>query len=393
MYFWIKERLVRSFVFIRFSRMDSLFSLDSFIFYCLHLINPPLNGNDFPFSFMIRRIAMDSRNAILSNTALLLYFLLQFSFLFQFLKSTRSLNTPFFSKLRYQCLFIITTPILYFVFSLLYSIWRGTWSCLIYSFFTESLLFFLSLPIFIHSIASSSPTPDTAAAAAAATANNNGDGFSVSTHLTSSLLANDVNNLSTRSHSNYSPVECDHLLSHRNSHLLPVAVHTAPTDIHLFTYSFNCGSKYLSLIDLRNLIPEGKDVYLFALQECKSPAKSIQAINDFLNSTTSNYIIHEQSIGSSFTWLGYHGTITMIVAVKAHLVSPLSFACCPSLGMGLNIRVCRLGNKGSVGIWLRFAHHSLFFVSNHFASDLNVGCNGNKFDNDGGSGDGWLLPE
>ena len=313
---------------------------------------------------------MDSRSAILSNTTLLLYFLLQFSFLLQFLKPTHSLNIPFFFNLRNQCFFIVTTPILYFVISLLYSIWRGTWNCLIYSFFTESLLFFLSLPIFIHSVSSSSTTSDSTT-----TAVNHENSFSVSTQLTSSLLENDVNDLSTHSrvYNHSSPVEYDLLLSRRDNHLLPVAVNTAPTDIHIFTYSFNCGSKYISLIDLRNLIPEGKDVYLFALQECKSPAKSIQAINDFLNSAHSNYFIHEQSIGSSFTWLGYHGMITMIVAVKTHLVSPLSFACHPSLGMGLDLRVCRLGNKGSVGVWLQFAHHSLFFVSNHFASDLNVG--------------------
>ena len=143
-------------------------------------------------------------------------------------------------------------------------------------------------------------------------------------------------------------------------------------NLSIIVHSFNCGEKYLSLMDLTNLLPEGKDVYLFSLQECMSPAKSIQAVNEFVNSKSQEYFIRSESIGSRLKILGYHGTITVVAAVRKSIASDFTVLSPSTVYEGFNLGVCRLGNKGSVGISLRFGRHSLLFVGSHFASDLRV---------------------
>lgn len=144
-------------------------------------------------------------------------------------------------------------------------------------------------------------------------------------------------------------------------------------DLSILVHSFNCGEKFLSFSDLVRYVPEGKDVYLFSLQECMSPAKSIQAIDEFVNSKKQEYWIQSESIGSRLKILGYHGMITVVAAVRKSIVSPFSNLSPSTVYEGLNLGICRLGNKGSVGISLRFGRHSLLFVGSHFASDLKVG--------------------
>ena len=128
----------------------------------------------------------------------------------------------------------------------------------------------------------------------------------------------------------------------------------------------------MSFSDLIHHVPEGKDIYLFSLQECISPTKSIKAINEFVNSKKQEYFIQSESIGSRLKILGYHGTITIVAAVRKSIASPFTVIAPSTVYEGFNLGICRLGYKGSVCISLRFGHHSLLFVGSHFASDLKV---------------------
>lgn len=142
-------------------------------------------------------------------------------------------------------------------------------------------------------------------------------------------------------------------------------------DLSLFIETFNCGEKYLTTIDLQTNVPLNKDIYIFSLQECLHPTKSIKAIQQYLN-TNHDYLIQSQSIGCNWKILGYHGTITIIVAVKKTVVEAFNPSTQNTVYEGFNLGCCRLGNKGGAAISLRFPSYSLLVVACHFSSDLKV---------------------
>lgn len=146
---------------------------------------------------------------------------------------------------------------------------------------------------------------------------------------------------------------------------------TASQDLSVFIETFNCGEKFITKMDLENIVPLNKDLYIFSLQECLHPKKSIKAISEYLNSNK-DYLIQEKSIGNNWKFLGYHGTITVVVAVKKAVVESLNPSTQNTVYEGFNLGCCHLGNKGGVAISLRFPSYSLLVVACHFSSDLKV---------------------
>lgn len=143
------------------------------------------------------------------------------------------------------------------------------------------------------------------------------------------------------------------------------------SDYAVFIETFNCGEKYLAEIDLKNTVPLQKDIYIFSLQECFKPDKSLKAISNYLN-TNNEYSIQSQSIGSNWKFLGYHGTITVIVAVRRMILCAFNPSLNNTVYEGFNLGFTRLGNKGSAAISIRLPNYSILAIACHFSSDLKV---------------------
>lgn len=150
-----------------------------------------------------------------------------------------------------------------------------------------------------------------------------------------------------------------------------VDVKMTPQDLSVFVFSFNCGEKAISEIDLKNGIPENKDIYIFSLQECMNTRKSIKAITKTLN-PTNEYVIEWHAIGSRLRLLGFHGDISIITLVKHTILERFSVCTGSEVCRGFDLGVCRLGNKGSAAVSLRIGNKSILAIAVHFASDLKV---------------------
>ena len=142
-------------------------------------------------------------------------------------------------------------------------------------------------------------------------------------------------------------------------------------DYSLFIQTFNCGEKYLSEIDLTNNIPFDKDIYIFSLQECFYPEKSIKAITSYLNKN-GEYTLQTQSIGCNWKIVGYHGTITVIALVRTSILCSFNPILNRSVYEGFNLGFTRLGNKGSAAISIRLPNYLLLVIASHYSSDLKV---------------------
>ena len=147
----------------------------------------------------------------------------------------------------------------------------------------------------------------------------------------------------------------------------------AARDVSVFVETFNCGEKWITDVDLNHYVPKGKDIYVFSLQECMKANASVNAIRHYLASDENDYQIELQSIGGTVKLLGYHGTITVIVAVKKSVVNRFNPSVPYRVCEGFGFRSFRFGNKGSVAIQLRLANQTLLVIASHFASDLKVG--------------------
>ena len=142
-------------------------------------------------------------------------------------------------------------------------------------------------------------------------------------------------------------------------------------DISIFVESYNCGEKWLTEIDVRNVIPEGKDVYIISLQECMNSSKSVSSLLSLL-SPNGEYVVETYSIGSYWRWLGFHGNVTIIALVRKSILNNFCLRPGSKARMGLNLGVCRLGNKGSVAITMRIGGQVIMAIAAHFSSDLKV---------------------
>ena len=141
-------------------------------------------------------------------------------------------------------------------------------------------------------------------------------------------------------------------------------------DYTLFVQTFNCGEKYLTELDMTNNVPLDKDIYIFSLQECFKPDKSVKAVSSFLKSQ--EYVIYSKSIGCNWKIVGYHGTITAIVAVRKSIVCTFHPDSNTTVYEGFNLGFTRLGNKGSAAVSLRLPNYSLLVIASHYSSDLKV---------------------
>lgn len=144
-----------------------------------------------------------------------------------------------------------------------------------------------------------------------------------------------------------------------------------PDELSLFVFSFNCGEKSITEIDLKNGIPENKDIYIFSLQECMNTRGSMKAISNTLN-RGDEYVVEWHAIGSRLRWLGFHGDISIIVFVRKSVLERFSLCTGSEVCRGFNLGVCKLGNKGSVGVTIRIGNTSILAIAVHFASDLKV---------------------
>ena len=154
-----------------------------------------------------------------------------------------------------------------------------------------------------------------------------------------------------------------------------VAVPVKPLSLRslqIVVLTFNCGETGLLRSELESSIPAGKDVYLFALQECRNPAGTAREIDQFLNAQNRDYLVRTESIGTALKLPGNHGTITVIAGIRANVAIDCPMLRPAGVREGIRLGICRLGNKGSAGIQLMFGHYSMLFVGSHFASDLKV---------------------
>lgn len=143
-------------------------------------------------------------------------------------------------------------------------------------------------------------------------------------------------------------------------------------DLSVFVESFNCGEKWITDVDLRNYVPKDKDIYVFSLQECMKPESSISAIRKLLDAFDDSYLLKHQSIGGKAKLLGYHGTITVIVAVRKSVIHNFIPSTPSQVYEGFGFSTFRCGNKGSVAVRLRLANQTLLVIASHFSSDLKV---------------------
>ena len=150
-----------------------------------------------------------------------------------------------------------------------------------------------------------------------------------------------------------------------------IDVKISPQDLSVFVFSFNCGEKSISEIDLKNGIPENRDLYIFSLQECLNTRKSIKAITKTLNHNN-EYVVEWHSIGSRLRLLGFHGDISIITLVRSTVLERFSLCTGSEVCRGFNVGVCKLGNKGSAAVALRIGNKTLLAIAVHFASDLKV---------------------
>lgn len=123
-------------------------------------------------------------------------------------------------------------------------------------------------------------------------------------------------------------------------------------------------------MDMLNNVPADKDIYVFSLQECLKPAKSVKAVAAFLKNQ--EYTILTKSIGCSWKLVGYHGSITAIVAVRTSLLYTFNPISNSTVYEGFNLGFTRLGNKGSAAVSIRLPNYTLLVIANHYSSDLKV---------------------
>ena len=142
--------------------------------------------------------------------------------------------------------------------------------------------------------------------------------------------------------------------------------------LQIVVLTFNCGETDLLRTELESSIPAGKDVYLFALQECRNPAGTAREIERFLNAQNQDYLVRTESIGTTLKLPGNHGTISVIAGIRRNVAMDCPMLRPAGVREGIRLGICRLGNKGSAGIQVMFGHYSLLFVGSHFASDLKV---------------------
>lgn len=146
---------------------------------------------------------------------------------------------------------------------------------------------------------------------------------------------------------------------------------TSGNDYSIFIETFNCGEKNLNEMDFQNIVPLNQDIYIFSLQECMKVKRSLKAISRYLNSSN-EYTIQMQSIGSDFKLVGYHGVISIIVAVRTSILCSFNPSLDNTVYEGFNLYCTRLGNKGAAAISIRLPHYSLLAIASHFSSDLKV---------------------
>lgn len=143
----------------------------------------------------------------------------------------------------------------------------------------------------------------------------------------------------------------------------------------IFTTTLNFGeSSFMNImLNIDSWIVKGHDIYIICFQECLDYIGLKQLILSHLGEH--EFIVFNNSIGSTLTALGFHGYIGLFVFIREKDLS--SSRVFPTImtessiasGKDLVVFGLQAQNKGSVGISLQVHDTSIAFVSCHLQSD------------------------
>eukprot|EP00301_Raphidiophrys_heterophryoidea_P020574 c5225_g1_i2.p1 GENE.c5225_g1_i2~~c5225_g1_i2.p1 ORF type:complete len:552 (+),score=75.50 c5225_g1_i2:39-1658(+) len=151
----------------------------------------------------------------------------------------------------------------------------------------------------------------------------------------------------------------------------------AQTRINLYVVTWNMGECSVSTNEVLQFFPSNiheYDVIVVGVQECLYLEKLKAVMNQTLNQTDAlEYTMHSREMGSTNTWLGYHGHISLICFTRriledAGVIQQMEMAS-QRVSRGVNYGLSRAQNKGVVGLTFRLFGSQVTFLSAHFAAD------------------------